>query len=482
MTTDLVAARARLVDAATGDELTGDALTGAVGAAAASLAGLPAGAVFARTGISTAAILRYLGCWAARRPVALLDPALDPATLAEMVRRFAPAAVVGLDEGGAGAQAGDTPPGYARRTLGAVGPAWVRTGGEPAASPHPELGVMLATSGSTGSPKLVRLSRTAITSNAAAIAQVLDIDRDEVAPTSLPLFYSYGMSVLNSHLIAGATVVAVDGGVLSRDFWQAFDRYGATSLAGVPYHYEMLAKIRWSPAKHPTLRTLTQAGGRLRNEMILAYHEKVQVVGGRFYVMWGQTEAGPRMSTLPADQLPARVGSPGLALPGGELSVRLDDGGETREPGVVGEIVYRGPNVMMGYAETAADLGRGDDQGGVLYTGDLGYLDDEGYLYLTGRLKRIGKVFGIRVNLDDIEKLVGQAGVDGIGPVAAVPAGDKVVLWCEGAVDADRRAEVAKLLAERMKLHRSGFDVREIGSLPLLSNGKIDYRTLEARS
>jgi acyl-CoA synthetase (AMP-forming)/AMP-acid ligase II len=137
---------------------------------------------------------------------------------------------------------------------------------------------------------------------------------------------------------------------------------------------------------------------------------------------------------------------------------------------------------MMGYAETAADLSRGDDQGGVLYTGDLGYLDADGFLFLTGRLKRIGKVFGIRVNLDDIEKLVGQAAGDGIGPVAAVPAGDKVIVWCEGTADADRRAEVAKLLAERMKLHRSGFDVRGIDRLPLLSSGKIDYRTLEARS
>jgi acyl-coenzyme A synthetase/AMP-(fatty) acid ligase len=478
--TSLVAPGARLVDAATGDTLTGESLTGAIGAVAGTVAGLPDGAVFARTGLSIGATLSYLGCWEACRPVALLDPALHQQTLADMVRRFAPAAVVGLDEGGAGTDPGELPPGYERRVFETIGPAWVRGEGIEAPRPDPDLGLMLATSGSTGDPKLVRLSRTAIASNARAIAEVLHIDSDEIAPTSLPLFYSYGMSVLNSHLAAGATVVVVDGGVLSREFWAAVDRYRATSLAGVPYNYEMLARIRWSPAKHPSMRTLTQAGGRLRNEMILAYHEKIQASGGGFYVMWGQTEAGPRMSTLPADRLPEKVGSPGRALPGGTLSVRTEDGNETRQAGVEGEVIYRGGNVMMGYAGSAADLSRGDDLGGVLATGDLGYLDDEGFLFLTGRLKRIGKVFGIRVNLDDIEKMVGRSAVDGVGPVAAVPSGDGVIVWCEGDVDATRRAELAKLLAERMKVHRSAFDVRAVDVLPLLSNGKVDYKALEA--
>ncbi len=480
MNTSLVAPGARLVDATTGDTLTGDSLAGAVGAVAATVSSLPAGAVFARTGLSIRAALSYLGCWDSHRPVALLDPALHEQTLGDMVRRFMPAAVVGLDEGGAGADPGELPPGYERTVLDAIGPAWVRVAGVEAPPPHPDLGVMLATSGSTGDPKLVRLSRTAIVSNARAIAEVLHIGGDEIAPTSLPLFYSYGMSVLNSHLAAGATVVVVDGGVLSREFWAAVDRYQATSLAGVPYNYEMLARIRWSPAKHPSLRTLTQAGGRLRNELILAYHEKIQAVGGRFYVMWGQTEAGPRMTTLPADRLPEKVGSPGCALPGGILSVRTEDGTETRQAGIEGEIIYRGPNVMMGYAGSATDLSRGDDLGGVLATGDLGYLDGEGFLVLTGRLKRIGKLFGIRVNLDDIEKLVSRSAVEGVGPVAAVPSGDGVIVWCEGDVDATRRAELAKLLAERMKVHRSAFDVRAVDVLPLLSNGKVDYKALEA--
>jgi acyl-coenzyme A synthetase/AMP-(fatty) acid ligase len=250
--------------------------------------------------------------------------------------------------------------------------------------------------------------------------------------------------------------------------------HGATSLAGVPYHYEMLHRIRWSPAAYPSLRTLTQAGGRLRDELILAFHKKITAVGGRFHVMWGCTEAAPRMSTLPADALPERVGSVGPALDGGSFTVLGEDGVETDRPGVVGELVYRGPNVMMGYAESSADLPRGDEQGGVLRTGDLGHLDPDGFVWLRGRLKRFGKIFGIRVNLHDIEELARDQ-----GPVAAVSGPDKVVVFVEGIAD-DAAKALAGRLSDRLRVHRSGFDVRGVARLPQLSNGKIDYRSLEA--
>ena len=186
---------------------------------------------------------------------------------------------------------------------------------------------------------MVRLSRDAVLANATAIGVALGVDADEIAPTSLPLYYSFGMSVVNSHLAAGATVVVVDGGVLAREFWQAVDVHQATSLAGVPYNYEMLHRIRWTPAKHPSLRILTQAGGKLRDEMILAFHEKISATGGRFYVMWGCTEAAPRMATLPAAELPDRVGSAGRAAR--RLGSRRAHRDDTADRNVVGEMVYR---------------------------------------------------------------------------------------------------------------------------------------------
>ncbi len=466
----LVAPGTRLIDAVSGAVLSGDELNGRIAAVRQAYEELPPGVLFVRAGLSVASVLRYAAAFEAGRPAALLDPALDPLVLADFIDRFEPAAVVGLAEGGAGATAGAVPKSYRVLEHLALGPAWVRESAS-ATRPHPDLAVLLATSGSTGDPKFVRLSRSAVLANAQAIVEALGIDEAEVAPTSLPLFYSYGMSVLNSHLVAGATVLVVDGGVLAREFWQAVREHGATSLAGVPYHYEMLNRIRWKPDSYPSLRTLTQAGGRLRDELILAFHEKS---GGRLFVMWGCTEASPRLTTLPADQLPARVGSVGPALRGGSFAVRTDDG-ETTEPGVNGELVYRGPNVMMGYATGAADLSRGDDQGGVLATGDLGRLDEDGYVWLSGRISRFGKIFGVRVNLHDIEELARDA-----GPVAAVSGPDKVVLYVEGITDEAARALVDRL-AERLRLHRSGFDVRAIEQLPQLNSGKVDYRGLERR-
>lgn len=464
----LLHADARLVDAADGRVLAGTRLATEVSRAADAVVGLPPGVVFARTAVDLPSVLRYLGAFTAGRSVALLDPALDEEVLAELVARFRPAAVLGVD-GGA------PPDGY---YAGGDDATWLRESPD-GVVPHPELAVLLPTSGSTGSPKLVRLSRRAVLHNAEAIADSLGIDSGEVAPTSLPLHYSYGLSVLNSHLVRGATVVIQGDGLLARPFWDAITEHGVTSLAGVPYHYEMLRRLRFDPSRYPSLRTLTQAGGKLRDELVCEFNETMRAAGGRMFVMYGQTEAAPRMATVPADRLADKIGSAGCALPDGALSIRRADGKETTQPGIGGEVVYRGPNVMMGYAETEAELGDGDELGGVLETGDLGYLDRDGFLFITGRLKRIGKVFGNRVSLDDLEHVVRHAEL-GVDVVAAISAGDKVVIWLERA-PADTCGEVAKALSERLHLHVKGFDVRAIDELPLLANGKIDYRALEAR-
>ncbi|MEV7093159.1 AMP-binding protein [Amycolatopsis sp. NPDC051045] len=461
----LLGAGARLVDVAGGRTLAGAELSAEVGRAMEALSALPAGVVFARMAVDLPSVLTYLGAFESRRAIALIDPALDADVLAGLVTRFRPAAVLSAS--------GEAPSGYTTR-----GADWVRDSAE-GVQPHPDLAVLLPTSGSTGNPKLVRLSRQAILANADAIAQVLHIDADEVAPTCLPLHYSYGLSVLNSHLVRDATVVIEPSGVLGRGFWDAVNTYGVTSLSGVPYHYEMLRRLKFDPAKYPTLRTLTQAGGKLRDDLIAEFNAKMLAVGGRMYVMYGQTEAAPRMTTVPAERLAEKLGSAGPALPGGKFAVRRDNGSETTHPKIVGEVVYRGPNVMMGYADDESGLAKGDEYGGVLATGDLGYLDEEGYLFITGRLKRIGKVFGNRVSLDDLEQAVRTAAV-GIDVVAAVAAGDKVVLFAEGA-DKDICKDASRALAERLHLHASGFDVRPIDTVPLLASGKIDYRSLEGR-
>jgi acyl-CoA synthetase (AMP-forming)/AMP-acid ligase II len=399
---------ARVVDAVTGETLTEELIE----AAAAALADETVVMLPIETTI--ASIARYLAALRLDKPVLLLDP--DGGHNAVLAERF---------------------------------------GAENVGEVHADLALLLTTSGSTGNPKLVRLSRSAIRANAEQIAEALEIDGSEVAITTLPLFYSYGMSVLNSHLIRGATVVLERTGIMQRTFWDAAAEHHVTSMAFVPSQYEMLRRLRFDPAKYPALRTLTQAGGRLRAERITEFADKMATVGGKFYVMYGQTEAGPRMATLPADRLGDKLGSVGRAMPGGEFRIEDD------------EVVYRGPNVMMGYAETAADLARGDEQGGVLRTGDLGRLDDEGYLFITGRLKRMAKVFGVRINLDDIEKNF---------PVAAVAGDDKLVVFTDDADASPLRSKIAEWLGT----HHTGVVVHHIETLPLLANGKTDYRALEA--
>ncbi|SFB02365.1 Acyl-CoA synthetase (AMP-forming)/AMP-acid ligase II [Amycolatopsis marina] len=456
---------ARLIDVAGGRTLHGAQLLSAVAAEADLLGSLPGGVLFARTSVDLPSVLRYVAAVDSGRAITLIDPTLDTDVLGGLVHRFRPAAVLAADA--------EPPNGYVARDGH-----WVRESAEHVA-PHPDLAVLLPTSGSTGNPKLVRLSRNALSSNAEAIADVLDIDGDEVAPTSLPLHYSYGLSVLNSHLVRGATVVIEPAGLLDRGFWDSVTEHRATSLAGVPYHYEMLHRLRFRPEKYPSLHSLTQAGGSLRAELVAEFDELMRAVDGRLFVMYGQTEAAPRMATVPAEMLAEKLGSAGSALPGGALSILRDDGVETTHPKIVGEVVYRGPNVMMGYAESAAELAEGDRMDGRLETGDLGYLDEDGFLFVTGRLKRIGKIFGNRVSLDDLELAVQAASV-GIDLVAAVPAGDRVTLFAEGA-DRDTCKAAARALADRLHLHTSGFDVRPIDAVPLLASGKIDYCSLEAR-
>ncbi|MFC4063722.1 AMP-binding protein [Actinoplanes subglobosus] len=395
---------ARVVDAATGETLT----PALIDAAAEEIAGQPI--VFLPMPTTVPAVARYLAALRLEKPVLLLDPDLDHSAL------------------------------ISRYTTDEV---------------HPDLALLLTTSGSTGDPKLVRLSRSAVLANAGQVAESLGVTGDDVAITTLPLFYSYGLSVLHSHLLRGATVVLERTGIMQRDFWAAVGEHGVTSLAFVPSQYEMLRRLRFDPARYPSVRTLTQAGGRLRTDLVTDFAQRMDSVGGRMFVMYGQTEAAPRMACLPPARLADKLGSVGRAIPGGAFTV--EDG----------EVVFQGPNVMMGYAETAADLARGDDLAGVLHTGDLGHLDDEGFLFITGRLKRMAKVFGVRINLDDVERHF---------PVAAVAGDDRLHVFTR---DDDVRA-LRSRIAEWLGTHFSGVDVRTIPSLPLLANGKTDYRALEA--
>ncbi len=454
----------RLIDAAQGLTLSGHELAARIEAMEHELHAFPSGLLLLSAPWTTDTVCRYLAAFRQNRPLALLDPGIEPETLAELIGRFEPAGIwqAGIE--------GVAPEGYRDEAYG-----WIRQ--TAAAAVHPDLALLLTTSGSTGAARMVRLSRQAVLANAAAIVRALDITPLEIAPTSLPFHLGYGLSVLNSHLLAGATVVVSAHPVIGSDFWAAVDTYRATSFAAVSHVYELLARLRWTSSAHPSLRTLTQSGSRMRPELIAQIAGDIGRAGGRFYLMYGQTEATARMAVLPSENIADKSASVGLAVPGGAFSIRVDTGEETRLPDLVGEVIYRGPSVMMGYADKAADLAHGDDHNGVLHTGDIGRFDRDGYLYLEGRLKRIAKLFGQRINLDAVERLVAEAGSEGAN--AAVSLNDEaIVLWCEGEAEPARLETLSRRVAERLGVNRHGVVARGIEKLPLLRNGKIDYRSL----
>jgi acyl-CoA synthetase (AMP-forming)/AMP-acid ligase II len=312
-----------------------------------------------------------------------------------------------------------------------------------------------------------------VSSNAASISTTLAIAPTDRAVSSLPLHYSYGLSVLNSHLTSGACIVLTDRGPLDRAFWDIVRDLRCTSFAGVPYSYQLLERIGFDRFDLPSLKTMTQAGGKLDEGRVARFHRLMAARGGRFFVMYGQTEATARIAVLPSGSLPQKLGSAGRVIPGGRLEIEVD-GVLAEGPGVMGEIVYSGPNVMMGYATGRADLSRGDELGGRLHTGDLGYLDADGCLYISGRTKRISKVSGYRVDLDEVEARLASH-----GPTAVVGTDEVIVAFCEYG-DEESLQKLRLELAHMLSLHYQVILFRRVDALPRTPNGKLDYAALEA--
>jgi len=320
---------------------------------------------------------------------------------------------------------------------------------------NPELSLCLTTSGSTGSPKLVRLSEKNLLSNAESIAEYLHIDEHERPVTILPSYYSYGVSVINSHLIKGATILLTDGTVTQRDFWQFMKNHKATSIAGVPYTYEILQKLRFFRMELPDLKVMTQAGGKLNKDIAKQYIEYAAQKNKRFYVMYGQTEATARMSFLPWESALDKFSSIGIAIPGGMFSLINTSGDLIDDAETDGELVYEGPNVSLGYAECRSYLAKGDENHGVLHTGDVARKDKDGFYYITGILKRFVKIWGNRCNLDATEQIVKSITIN----CACAGVDDKITIFV---TELGLEESIISLLTEKTCLNRQAFEVRFI--------------------
>lgn len=357
---------------------------------------------------------------------------------------------------------------------GAYGYVLLRTGYEKEYPLHPDLALLLTTSGSTGSPKFVRQGYANILTNARSIVDYLELDETERPITTLPMNYTYGLSIINSHLLVGATVLVTDKGLMQKEFWQFFRGQGATSFGGVPYTYEMLDRLRFFRMDLPSLRTMTQAGGKLLPELHKKFAEYARDHGKKFVVMYGQCEATARMGYLPADKAVEKCGSMGIAIPGGEFHLVDVNGREVSEPHVTGELVYEGPNVTLGYAECGEDLIRGDERRGILETGDMARFDEDGYYYIVGRKKRFLKIYGNRVNLDEVDRMV-RGHFEG-ADFASAGEDDHMYLFVtdEGIADAVKAFVVAKT-----GLNPAAFKTIVVDTIPKNDAGKTLYRELE---
>ncbi len=434
-----------LFDADMDIRVTYDELRGRVARRSEELTGLADHVVMLGASRTVGTVVDYLALVGVGAVVMLVDPDAPDSTLTAWSAAYRPALTLGLDP--KAAVPGTTGVSLGRRGVSAEA-------------------VLLATSGSTGSPKFVRLTRANVTANAQQIVEALAIGPEDRAFGHLPLFYSFGLSILNSHLVAGAMVVLTSRSMLEAAFWEQVAVSEATSLSGVPYSFQMFERMGFTDRSLPHLRELTQAGGWMEPDRVLRFHRVMAGRGGRLWVMYGQTEATARISVLDPSDLPDHTGSVGRSLPRSRVWMEVGDAEG------VGEIVVSGPQVMLGYAESVADLSGRDELGGVLRTGDLGRVDGSGMISIVGRSMRIAKVFGVRVSLDDIERRL-----SGVGRVVALQDGDGIGLHVE---DGPEAPTDARAVERRLGLPPRSVRIIRIDRIPMTPAGKVDRQALTA--
>lgn len=407
--------------------------------------------VFLESSASVYTVISYLACLQLQYPVLLVDNDLDEELKAVLCQVYQPNLIVKTNENSSDFLS------YSNEEH----------------QFHSELAVLLSTSGTTGDPKLVKLSFKNIQSNAVSIAKYLGLTQTDRAISSLPLFYSYGLSVLNSHLQAEASFVIANVTVMQKEFWELFEKHSVTSISGVPFTYEMLSRLRFSRMDLPSLRYMTQAGGRLEESLVQEFALLAEKKGFEFFVMYGQTEATARISYLPSDKVLAKSGSIGNAIPGGKLSLIDINNNEILVANYEGELVYQGENVMLGYAKNRYELSTGGAEN-TLKTGDIAYVDEEGDYFITGRAKRFIKLFGLRLNLDQMESFIAKnelkcfcGGKDQLLGVAVLET------------DAGTLDMIVELISDKFKVNKKYINPVIIDNeLPLLPSGKINYKVI----
>jgi len=334
-----------------------------------------------------------------------------------------------------------------------------------------KLSMLLTTSGSTGSPKLVRHKYGNLEANAENVAKVFSWSVNEVGICDLPMNYTMGLNVINSHLVVGASVLMVKANLMDPNFWEFIRVNEGTSFCGVPFSYEIMRRVGFDKMDLPKLHTLAEGGGKLTDKMFTWIASYCKNNGKRFCATFGTSETSARMAFLDPGKALEKVGSMGKAIPNGELF--LLDEVQNEDGTVTGELGYRGPNVTMGYAICRDDLMKGDEFCGEYHTGDIAKRDQDGFYFIIGRKGRFLKLFGLRVSLDETERIL----------KTQYPQADFV---CTGddkrmnifTTDAALRDEVVPFISGKTNIHNSAFKVFVINEIPRNDYGKVRFAVL----
>ena len=332
--------------------------------------------------------------------------------------------------------------------------------------------MLISTSGSTGTPKFVKLSYSNLYDNAKKIAKSLKIRASDRPITTMEPSYSYSMSILNSHLISGASIIVTEKSLFEKSFWELFKKKKATTFGGVPFIYSILKKIKFEKFALPSLKYITQAGGNLSNTLISNFIKICKNKKIKLFIMYGQTEASPRMSFLDWKFITKKIGSIGKPLIGGKFFLYDENNKIIYENNKEGELVYQGKNIMLGYAKNLKDLETKDKNRSRLFTGDIAKKDKDGFYYITGRKSRYIKIFGTRVSLDDIENEINYLGFK----CFCTGEDDQLKIYIYRNYDAQK---IIKYMKENFKINKISFSLFKITKIPRNSNGKILYSHLE---
>lgn len=345
--------------------------------------------------------------------------------------------------------------------------------GNPINSLYKDLSHLLPTSGSTGSPKLVRHCYDNIEAAGLNISTFFEIKETDRPLMVLPLYYTMGLSMVFSHLRVGATMLITGRNMTDPIFWKFLKEEKATSFTGVPYSFQILNLMRFFRMDLPDLELLTQGGGKMERSLNLKFAEYCHDHGKRWIATYGQSECTARMAYLPAKWAIEKVGSIGIAVPNGELSLIDENGNAITTPHSEGEMCYRGKNVTMGYATCLDDLTKGDERNGFIRTGDLAYFDEDGCYYIVGRMGRFLKLFGMRVGLDECEQIIAS---DCLTENACVGTDEKMIVYI---TDSSKTQAVKEALVEKTHIVATSFEIRVIPEIPKNETGKKLYSKLE---